>query len=204
MSELETSTAVAFATTTIAAVLNATVAAHEPSSPAAAGGGTDWLAIAIAVAKIVVVSVIILAAIFGNLLVIISVCRHYKLRITTNYFIVSLACADILVAMFAMTFNASVAITGRWIFSRVICDFWNSCDVLFSTASIMHLCCISLDRYYAIIKPLDYPMKITNKTVAIMLAVVWISSTLISFIPIFFGWYTTAEHLAEAAANPDR
>lgn len=171
------------------------------------GGDPDdpmtWGATTIMVLKILVVSVIIFAAIFGNLLVMISVARHYKLRTTTNYFIVSLACADILVAAFAMTFNASVAITGRWIFNRVICDFWNSCDVLFSTASIMHLCCISLDRYYAIIKPLDYPMKITARTVAYMLAVVWVSSSLISFVPIFTGWYTTEEHLRNLERHPD-
>ena len=162
-----------------------------------------WAATTIMVLKILTVSIIIFAAIFGNLLVIISVCRHYKLRITTNYFIVSLACADILVAAFAMSFNASVAISGKWIFNRLVCDFWNSCDVLFSTASIMHLCCISLDRYYAIIKPLDYPMKITTKTVSYMLAVVWVSSSLISFIPIFTGWYTTTEHLQDQAKYPD-
>lgn len=163
----------------------------------------DWSDTTIMVLKIITLSVIIFAAIFGNLLVIISVCRHYKLRITTNYFIVSLACADILVAAFAMSFNASVAITGKWIFNRLVCDFWNSCDVLFSTASIMHLCCISLDRYYAIIKPLDYPMKITTKTVSYMLAVVWVSSSLISFIPIFTGWYTTEEHLLNQEKHPD-
>lgn len=167
-------------------------------------GPLDWLDITIIVLKVAIVTVIILAALGGNALVVISVFRHYKLRITTNYFIVSLACADFLVAAFAMTFNASVAISGRWIFNQMVCDFWNSCDVLFSTASIMHLCCISLDRYYAIIKPLDYPMKITNKTVAWMLAVVWVSATLISFIPIFFGWYTTEEHLREQARNPEK
>lgn len=68
-------------------------------------GSTTWAHTAITVLKVVAVSIIIFAAIFGNLLVIISVCRHYKLRITTNYFIVSLACADILVAAFAMTFK---------------------------------------------------------------------------------------------------
>ena len=74
--------------------------------------------------------------------------------------------------------------------------------MLFSTASIMHLCCISLDRYYAIIKPLDYPMKITGKTVGWMLAVVWVSSSLISFVPIFTGWYTTERHLLYQQTNP--
>lgn len=74
------------------------------TGPTAAADPT-WGHTAITVLKVVAVSIIIFAAIFGNLLVIISVCRHYKLRITTNYFIVSLACADILVAAFAMTFK---------------------------------------------------------------------------------------------------
>lgn len=67
-------------------------------------------------------------------------------RVITNYFVVSLAMADMLVALCAMTFNASVMISGKWMFGSVMCDMWNSFDVYFSTASIMHLCCISVDR----------------------------------------------------------
>ena len=165
--------------------------------------GFDWIDIVLIVVKVILLSIIIIAAIFGNLLVIISVCRHHKLRITTNYFIVSLACADILVAVFAMSFNASVVIAGKWVFNHILCDFWNSCDVLFSTASIMHLSCISYDRYYAIMKPLDYPMKITTKRAGIMITCVWISSALISYIPIFTGLYTTKEYMAARYDHPD-
>ncbi|KAL1449628.1 hypothetical protein WDU94_002115 [Cyamophila willieti] len=137
---------------------------------------------------------IILASIGGNLLVIVSVMRHRKLRIITNYFVVSLAFADMLVAILAMTFNASVQVTGKWNFSLFMCDVWNSFDVYFSTASILHLCCISVDRYYAIVKPLEYPINITKRVVAFMLLNVWISPAVISFVPIMCGWYTTKEH----------
>uniref|UniRef100_A0A8D8S2S0 Octopamine receptor beta-2R n=1 Tax=Cacopsylla melanoneura TaxID=428564 RepID=A0A8D8S2S0_9HEMI len=137
---------------------------------------------------------IILASICGNLLVIVSVMRHRKLRIITNYFVVSLAFADMLVAILAMTFNASVQVTGKWNFSLFMCDVWNSFDVYFSTASILHLCCISVDRYYAIVKPLEYPINITKRVVAFMLLNVWISPAVISFVPIMCGWYTTKEH----------
>ncbi|KAH6946088.1 hypothetical protein HPB50_011615 [Hyalomma asiaticum] len=168
-----------------------------------AGDDESWESVLKLVLKTLALVTIISSAVFGNLLVVTSVIRHHKLRITTNYFIVSLALADTLVALFAMTFNASVTISGRWLFNQTVCDFWNSCDVLFSTASIMHLCCISVDRYYAIIKPLEYPTKITGRTVAIMLACAWISSGLISFIPIFMGWYTTDEHLGYKLDHPD-
>lgn len=69
--------------------------------------------------------------------------------------------ADMLVALCAMTFNASVEFSGRWLFGSTMCDVWNSLDVYFSTASILHLCCISVDRYYAIVQPLDYPLIMT-------------------------------------------
>lgn len=68
-------------------------------------------------------------------------------RVITNYFVVSLAMADMLVALCAMTFNASVEIFGRWLFGAFMCDVWNSFDVYFSTVSILHLCCISVDRW---------------------------------------------------------
>ena len=56
---------------------------------------------------------IILVAIFSNLLVIASVFLYRKLRGINNYFLVSLAFADLFVACFAMTFNASQQIFGR-------------------------------------------------------------------------------------------
>ena len=56
---------------------------------------------------------IIIVAIFSNLLVIFSVVLYPKLRGINNYFLVSLAFADLLVACFAMTFNATQEILGR-------------------------------------------------------------------------------------------
>lgn len=88
-------------------------------------------------------------------------------RVITNYFVVSLAMADMLVALCAMSFNASVEFAGRWLFGTFVCDLWNSFDVYFSTTSILHLCCISVDRYYAIVQPLDYPLIMTYSRVSI-------------------------------------
>ncbi|RZF38146.1 hypothetical protein LSTR_LSTR005507 [Laodelphax striatellus] len=155
----------------------------------------NGLAVFPLLAKALVMGIIITGAVLGNALVIISVFRHRKLRIITNYYVVSLALADLLVALCAMTFNASVELTDRWLFGYFMCDVYNSLDVYFSTASILHLCCISVDRYYAIVRPLQYPITMTHRTVSFMLANVWILPALISFTPIFLGWYTTEENL---------
>lgn len=150
-----------------------------------------------------VFGLIIATAIFGNLLVMVSVIRHRKLRIITNYFVVSLALADMLVAMFAMTFNASVQLTKRWVFGYFMCDVWNSLDVYFSTSSILHLMFISVDRYYAIVKPLSYPISITKRVVVYMLLACWLSPAIISFVPIFNEWYTTEENREFRHAHPE-
>jgi len=146
---------------------------------------------------------IILTALLGNVLVIASVRRHRKLRVPTNRYVVSLAMADFLVAVCAMTFNAAVELSGgKWLLGDVMCDVWNSMDVYFSTASILHLCCISVDRYYAIVRPLEYPAIMRTVTVTAMLSSAWTLPALISFIPIFLGWYTTQQHLDFRRRNP--
>ncbi|XP_023178040.1 octopamine receptor beta-2R isoform X1 [Drosophila hydei] len=171
---------------------------------AAADGVEDWFDDVFWLIKASVMLLIIIAAICGNLLVIISVMRVRKLRVITNYFVVSLAMADIMVAIMAMTFNFSVQVTGRWNFSPFLCDLWNSLDVYFSTASILHLCCISVDRYYAIVKPLKYPISMTKRVVGIMLLNTWISPALLSFLPIFIGWYTTDKHKIFVKEHPEQ
>ncbi|XP_055852577.1 octopamine receptor beta-3R-like [Episyrphus balteatus] len=180
--------------------------------PSAATGGDEdelvvvrenWIELSLFLIKAFIFSTIIIAAVLGNALVIISVQRNRKLRVITNYFVVSLAMADMLVALCAMTFNASLELSGgKWLFGPFMCNVYNSLDVYFSTASILHLCCISVDRYYAIVRPLEYPLNMTHKTVCFMLANVWVLPALISFTPIFLGWYTTKDHLEEMAKNP--
>ncbi|XP_029675782.1 octopamine receptor beta-3R-like isoform X2 [Formica exsecta] len=155
------------------------------------------------VIKGIIMGAIITTAVLGNMLVIASVRRHRRLRVVTNCYVVSLAAADLLVAMCAMTFNASVELSGgKWLFGAVMCDLWNSLDVYFSTASILHLCCISVDRYYAIVSPLEYTVIMRQSTVGCMLGSAWVLPALISFIPIFMGWYTTKEHLDYMAEHP--
>jgi hypothetical protein len=69
--------------------------------------------------------------------------------------------------------------------------------------SILHLCCISVDRYIAIVKPLKYALSMTKKIVALMLLATWVTPAFLSFLPIFMGWYATKEHLKERSDNPD-
>lgn len=198
-----TSSTSSFVHTTASSPIGDAIVDNITSTITAITSDQEWTDVLSLILKASAMGFIIIAAIFGNLLVIVSVMRHRKLRIITNYFVVSLALADMLVAMVAMTFNASVQLTGRWMFGYFMCDVWNSLDVYFSTASILHLCCISVDRYYAIVKPLKYPINMTKRVVAFMLLNTWVFPAIIAFVPIFLGWYTTDEHQAYRIDHPD-
>nr|XP_046225726.1 5-hydroxytryptamine receptor 4-like isoform X1 [Oncorhynchus gorbuscha] len=136
-------------------------------------------------------SIIIIMTVLGNLLVMVALCKDRHLRKKkTNYFIVSLAFADLLVAVVVMPFAAIELTTGQWRYGEIFCLVRTSLDVFLTTASILHLCCIALDRYYAICcQPLVYRTKMTPVRVALMLGGCWVIASFISFLPIMQSWH---------------
>lgn len=133
---------------------------------------------------ILVVVVIVSLTIVGNVLVIVAVLTSRALRAPQNLFLVSLASADILVATLVIPFSLSNEVMGYWYFGSTWCAFYLALDVLFCTSSIVHLCAISLDRYWSVTKAVSYNLKRTPKRIKCMIAVVWIISAVISFPPL--------------------
>ncbi|XP_067657504.1 dopamine receptor 2-like [Haliotis asinina] len=124
----------------------------------------------------------------GNILVIVAVSKEIYLRTVTNYFIVSLAVADMMVGGVVMPFSISHEMTNQvWLYGAEWCDLWHSLDVLASTASILNLCVISLDRYWAITDPIAYPSKMSTCKVCLLITFVWLCSAGISF-PAIAWW----------------
>ena len=152
----------------------------RPDSPFAA-----WAQILMAVA----LGILILCTIIGNCLVCISVIIVKRLQTPSNLLIVSLAVADLLVAVLVMPLATTLQIYNFWVMGAAICDMWTTTDVLLCTASILNLCMISVDRYFVITRPLQYAMKRTPKRMAAMIAIVWLVSGIVSIPPVF-GWKT--------------
>ena len=129
----------------------------------------------------------IFMTVFGNILVIMSVMTYRPLRNVANFFIISLAVADLAVAILVMPFHVVNFILDHWVFGKIFCDIWLTFDILCCTASILNLCAIATDRYWAIHDPLNYAQKRTLKRVMVMICLVWTSSAIIS-VPPLVGW----------------
>uniref|UniRef100_A0AAY5K3Y9 5-hydroxytryptamine receptor 7 n=1 Tax=Esox lucius TaxID=8010 RepID=A0AAY5K3Y9_ESOLU len=135
-----------------------------------------------------VLTVLTFLTIGGNLLVVISVCFVKKLKQPSNYLIVSLAVADLSIAVAVMPFvSITDLIGGQWIFGQVFCNVFIAMDVMCCTASIMTLCVISVDRYLGITKPLTYPVRQSGRCMAKTVLLVWLLSASITLPPLF-GW----------------
>ncbi|KAF6720214.1 D(1)-like dopamine receptor [Oryzias melastigma] len=108
-------------------------------------------------------SLLIFTTLLGNTLVCAAVTKFRHLRTkVTNFFVISLAISDLLVAILVMPWKAATEIMGFWPFGA-FCNVWVAFDIMCSTASILNLCVISVDRYWAISSPFRYERKMTPK-----------------------------------------
>jgi octopamine receptor alpha len=139
------------------------------------------------IAASVVVTMLMIVVVVGNMLVIIAIATEKSLKNIQNWFIASLAVSDFFLGLVIMPFSLANELMGYWIFGPLWCDIHSALDVLLSTASIMNLCLISLDRYWSITQAIDYLKKRTPVRAAIMICLVWLLSALIC-IPPLLGW----------------
>uniref|UniRef100_H2LZJ8 Dopamine receptor D3 n=1 Tax=Oryzias latipes TaxID=8090 RepID=H2LZJ8_ORYLA len=149
-------------------------------------------------------SLLILAIVFGNVLVCLAVLRERSLQTTTNYLVVSLAVADLLVASLVMPWAVYLEVVGgAWLFNRLYCNIFVTLDVMMCTASILNLCAISIDRYTAVVMPVLYnTTHCSRKRVFAMIATVWVLAFAVSC-PLLFGFNTTDDPMVCSISNPD-
>ncbi|KAF1747792.1 hypothetical protein GCK72_024258 [Caenorhabditis remanei] len=134
-------------------------------------------------------SILIILALFGNLLVCAAILWDRSLRKQPeNLFLVSLAVSDLLVSVLVMVFAAVNDILGYWPFGQFYCQFWISFDITTCTASILNLCAISLDRYWHISRPMVYIRYCNRRRINYVIVLVWLISAGIGAAPLGFDF----------------
>ncbi|EDO44335.1 predicted protein, partial [Nematostella vectensis] len=115
-------------------------------------------------------------------LVVYLVATRKRLHTNTNWIVLSLAVSDLAVS-FAI------------IPSRIVC-FRTKCDEIlmkilydiFIFVSLCNLCCLTLDRFIAVMKPLKYNTLITHKVVVKMIVISWMFPTIVFCIPLIWTY----------------
>ncbi|XP_044126861.1 D(4) dopamine receptor [Bufo gargarizans] len=131
--------------------------------------------------------ILIVFIICGNVLVCLSVCTEKALKTTTNYFIVSLAVADLLLAVLVLPLYVYTEFLGGvWTLGFVLCDVLMTMDVMLCTASIFNLCAISVDRFIAVSIPLNYNRQQVDNRQLFLISTTWIFAFAVAS-PVIFG-----------------
>ena len=127
---------------------------------------------------ILLYSTVVIVSVGGNSLVILSIVCIERMRTVTNFFILNLACADLMMAVFCIpfTFVASVVVQ-YWPFSRAMCPIVTYAQTVTVFLSAFTLVAISLDRHRAIQHPL-LP-RLTCRRLGMIIAFIWAVSLLL-------------------------
>lgn len=124
--------------------------------------------------------------IVGNSLILLALYKSRSLKKTTsNYFVGSLACADLSVGLFANSLY--VGLSGFASLQKIqeIKNAETFVWLLTTTVMTFNLCFVAADRYVAILHPLRYPEVITTNRLLWAIACMWIFAVLFASVPFY-------------------
>nr|XP_033788697.1 histamine H3 receptor-like [Geotrypetes seraphini] len=131
----------------------------------------------------VLMSLVGLATVLGNMLVILAFLVDKNLRKHSYYFLLNLAVCDLLVGSFSVPWYIPYTLTGRWTIGRGVCKFWLTLDSTVCLASVYSILFLSYDRYFSVTKAVTYRMQQGTKKAScytlLRIAVLWILSYLL-------------------------
>ncbi|XP_026868826.2 melatonin receptor type 1A-A [Electrophorus electricus] len=127
----------------------------------------------------------IIIDILGNLLLILSVYRNKKLRNAGNTFVVSLAVADLLVAIYPYPLVLTSIFHNGWNLGFVHCQVSGFLMGLSVVGSIFNITAIAINRYCYICHSLKYSKLYCKKNSLCYVLLIWIL-TVVAIVPNFY------------------
>ncbi|XP_078660127.1 RYamide receptor-like [Branchiostoma floridae x Branchiostoma belcheri] len=126
------------------------------------------------IAIVVVYSVAILLSLIGNILVVMVMAKNLSKGTKLRTFLINLAVADLVMAVFCMPFTFTDVMLQQWLFGSVMCPLVRFFQVLSVSVSIFTLVAIGVDRYQAVMYPLR--MRMSKSRAKQVVAIIWIMS----------------------------
>ena len=152
----------------------------------------DTRSLATIIIHTVLLAATALLSLSGNLLVCLAFYRNTRLRTVTNFYVLSLAVADLLAAVGLFPFGAVASGLNRWPFSFNFCQFEGFLSVYWGQVSTYTLALTSINRYFCFVKPHRYSLYFTRKRTILSIVVVWTSSLVLTLsfhiAPLVYEW----------------
>ena len=119
-------------------------------------------------------------AIVGNLFVIVAISRNPALRKITNWYILSLAISDLIVAITCFPLSLGASIKGQWLYSDVICQVQGHVIQVWACFSLTIVALTAVNRYYRVVRPILYRKIFTKRLTMIITAACLLLSAIVA------------------------
>lgn len=134
-----------------------------------------------------ITSLMSLVTIIGNMLVITAFIIDKEIRTYSNYFILNLSIADLLIGLLIPPYTPFLLLNRKWIFGRTACKAWLVLDYVVGSASVLCIVVISLDRYLLVSQGLGYVTKQKVSRAITMMITVW-AIAFLNYAPAIVLW----------------
>jgi len=132
-------------------------------------------------------STIVLLGVIGNVLVCIAILTRPKMKSSMNYYLLSLAIADlgVLLMIYPMVVLKYLC-PFRWLLGEHACYYLYPTVEMFFGASVWSITAIAIERYRNIVGARRYHIKHRSRVrTFVVIGVVWLASFLVSSVPLY-------------------
>eukprot|EP00102_Acyrthosiphon_pisum_P015858 XP_008186605.1 PREDICTED: gastrin/cholecystokinin type B receptor-like [Acyrthosiphon pisum] len=117
-------------------------------------------------------------------------------RNVTNYFLVNLSIADLLVTFICMPMAVGQSVTGLWLYGETMCKLTSYLQGVSVGASVFTIAAMSIDRYLAIEHSMSFRKVLNRKSTIYVILALWLVSMTI-FGPVLWVRQTESVELGD-------